>query len=78
MSKIAVTDHAMMRFLARAGGLDVETLRAQISSSLQRAATAANALAASRYTIKVDGLIFVIVDGVCVSVIGRETGGGAP
>lgn len=68
---IGVSDHALLRFLSRAGGFDVETLRTQMETALARCSAAAEALSASRYTIKKDGMVFVIVDGVCVTVMDK-------
>lgn len=72
--KIGVSDHALMRFIERAGGFDVESLRGQIADSLERASKAAELLGQSDYTVKADGLVYVIVGGVCVTVLDREPG----
>ena len=45
MSAPGITDHALLRFLERAGGLDVEGLRLTLGSSLTRAHSAARAAA---------------------------------
>lgn len=66
---IRVTDHALMRFLERAGGLDVEALRAAIAVSLKRAEASALAISARRYTIVADGLRYVVEDGHLVTVL---------
>lgn len=63
-----VSDHALVRFLDRAGGLDVEGLRARLSAGLARADEAARRLGAEAYTVKVDGLVFVVRAGVVVTV----------
>ncbi|MBY6244181.1 hypothetical protein, partial [Methylosinus sp. Sm6] len=69
-SRIGVSDHALVRFLERAGGFDVEALRASMEASLARAAAVADALEQTRYTIKCDGLIYVVEQGVVVTVVG--------
>jgi hypothetical protein len=71
MSKIGVSDHALVRFLERAGGFDVEALRASMAASLARAAAVAEGMQQSRYTIKCDGLIYVVDQGVVVTVLGN-------
>ena len=39
-----ISDHALLRFLERAGGLDVETIRLMLSRSLERAKKAATGI----------------------------------
>jgi hypothetical protein len=63
-----VSDHALVRFLERAGGLDVEAVRAALAASLDRAAALADAIGADRYTVKAGGLVYRVVDGVLVTV----------
>ncbi|MCU0882058.1 MAG: hypothetical protein MUF14_05250 [Hyphomonadaceae bacterium] len=59
--KVTVTDHALVRFLERAGGLDVEGLRAHLALSLEAATQAANAIGGgSEVKICVDGLAYVL------------------
>ncbi|MBY6244086.1 hypothetical protein [Methylosinus sp. Sm6] len=70
MSRIGVSDHALVRFLERAGGFDVEALHASMEASLARAAAVAGALEQSRYTIKCDGLIYVVEHGVVITIVG--------
>lgn len=60
MAGLRVTDHAMVRFLERAGGVEVEALRLQIEASLERAHSAARAMSEHDYLVRVDGLIFVV------------------
>lgn len=66
---VHVTDHALVRFLERAGGLDVESLRASLGASLARAGKAAKAIGADEFTVKVDGLLYVIERGVVVTIL---------
>jgi hypothetical protein len=66
---VRVTDHALVRFLERGGGLDAEALRRSISASLERAAALASSINASRYTVTVGGLRYVVVDGHLVTVL---------
>ena len=67
-----VTDHALVRFLERAGGLDVEGLRASLGASLSRATKAAKAIGADEFSVKADGLIYIVDRGVVVTVLSGE------
>ena len=60
MAGLHVTDHAMLRFLERGGGIDVEALRSAIEMSLKRAHHAARAVSDSDYLVRVDGMTFVV------------------
>ncbi len=63
-----VSDHALLRFLERAGGVDVEALRGAVAASLARASEAATVMGATDYHVVVDGLCFVVRSGVLVTV----------
>jgi hypothetical protein len=67
--KVGVSDHALVRFLERAGGFDMEQLRGQMQTALERSGQVAGALGQKYYTVKADGLVFVVIDGVCVTVM---------
>lgn len=69
---IGVSDHALLRFLSRAGGFDLEPLRKQMQAALTDASAAAQALGQSRYTVKMDGMIFVVENGVCVTMMAKS------
>lgn len=62
-----ISDHALLRFLERAGGLDVETIRLMLSRSLERARRAATGIGGGDYTIKADGLIYIVVNNRVVT-----------
>ena len=53
---VNVSDHALVRFLERAGGLDIEGLRSSLGASLSRAGRAAKAIGAGEFAVKADGL----------------------
>lgn len=57
---IGVSDHALLRFLERAGGLDIEELRTRLTNSLARAHAAARSLGSSDYLIRSDGMLYVV------------------
>lgn len=69
MTTPTVTDHALLRFLERAGGLDVEGVRRAIADGLGRAHGAARAIGAENFLIKVDGLVFVLRGEKLVTVV---------
>ena len=66
---VNVSDHALVRFLERAGGLDVEGLRERLTISLARAGAAATALGAGDFTVKADGLAYLVCGGIVVTVL---------
>lgn len=55
-----ITDHALVRFLERVAGMDVEAVRAALSVSLSRAHTAARAMSSHDYLITLDGNTYVV------------------
>ncbi len=65
---IQISDHALVRFLERAGGFRPEPLRAAIAASLGRAHHAARRMGATRFKIVADGLAYVVVDDVVVTI----------
>ena len=69
MSGPIVTDHALVRFLERAAGLDVDGLRDTISSSLARSHQAARSLGSENHIVKADGLLYVVRGERLVSVL---------
>lgn len=55
--RVRVTDHAMIRFLERVGGVDVEALRLALAQSLEEAArlkAAAAVIEGFRYVLRED------------------------
>lgn len=69
MSAPRVSDHALLRFLERAGGLAVEQLRQTLESSLDRAGRAAAQIEASEYLVVVDELTFVVRSGTVTTIL---------
>lgn len=69
MMSLAVSDHALLRFLERGGGIDLDCLRAQLNNSLARAHTAARSVAQCDYLIKADGLISVVRGDTVTTVL---------
>lgn len=66
---VRVSDHALIRFLERAAGLDVEALRLTIGASLGRSIEAAGKLGVSDITVVADGLIYVVRNGTVVTIM---------
>ncbi|MAA97802.1 MAG: hypothetical protein CMN87_15515 [Stappia sp.] len=64
--KPTVTDHAVLRYLERAHGLDVDAVRAHIAG---RAMTAAELGALA---VKIEGVRFVLAGRTVVTVIRRQ------
>lgn len=60
MSGPKISDHALVRFLERCGGMDVEGVRADMSRSLARAHNAARQMGQSDYLITIDGSTYVV------------------
>ncbi|MDZ7895004.1 MAG: hypothetical protein U5M50_08690 [Sphingobium sp.] len=69
MSGPRISDHALLRFLDRGCGLDVEGLRAKLQASFARAHEAAEALGGQDHYIHADGLAYLVRHGVVVTVI---------
>lgn len=65
---VAISDHALVRFLQRGAGVDIDAMKSAVSASLDRAHRAAGRIGASDYTVRADGLVFVVRDGVLVTV----------
>ena len=66
--KPQVSDHALIRFLQRAG-LDVETVRADLAASLATAHGAAQAMGGADHLILADDLMYVVRTGIVVTVL---------
>ena len=72
MSGPRVTDHALLRFLERAGNLDVEGVRVQLELSLARAHSAARSITTSDYLVNVDGMVIVVRGESVTTVLDTE------
>lgn len=71
---VRVCDHALLRFIERVGGLDVETMRSSLEASLKRSVTAASKIGCREVVVVADGNKYVIVDGVVVTVLDSKMG----
>ncbi|MFN3676184.1 MAG: hypothetical protein ACK4TC_09405 [Sphingomonas pseudosanguinis] len=63
-----VSDHALLRFLQRAG-MDVEAVRASLSAQLATAHSAIAKMGGGEALIVIDGLTYVVRDGVVTTVL---------
>lgn len=72
--KPRVSDHALLRFMERAGGMPVETVRHALAASLERAFTAAEAMGGGEFSIAADGFVFVVRGGQVVTVLDDSVG----
>jgi hypothetical protein len=67
--ELRVSDHALLRFLERAGALDVEGLRTAIEQSLQRSLDQAQKIGAADFFIQADGLRYVVRSRTVITVL---------
>ena len=70
---VAISNTALVQFLDRVAGVDVETMKAAVAGSLDRAHRAADQIGAADYTVRIDGRAYVVRDGVLVAVHDRQT-----
>jgi hypothetical protein len=68
LGHVHITDHALVRFLERAGGHEIDAIREALAESLRRAASAARDLGSSDYEVLADGLRYVIKRNCLVTV----------
>lgn len=66
---IRVSDHALLRFLERFVGIDIEGTRAEIERDFTRAQGAADLLGLNTYSIRAKGHIFVVRAGTVTTVL---------
>lgn len=69
MSELAISDHALIRWIERTGMADLEPLRSALRDSLARATGAADCLDADEYMILAHGLVYVIRNNTVVTVL---------
>jgi len=64
-----ISDRALIRFLERSGGVELEQLREQLSQSLARAHNAARSMGTCDHLVKVGGSTFVIRGDTVTTVL---------
>ncbi len=65
---VAISHTALVQFLDRVAGVDIEAMKAAVAGSLDRAHRAAGQIGATDYTVRVDGRAYVVREGVLVAV----------
>lgn len=66
---LQVSDHAVVRWIERVYGVDIDRLRARILSDIRKGAAAAEHLRAESFTVRVDGNKYVVKRGVIVTIL---------
>jgi len=69
LSAPQISDHALVRFLERVGGMEIEAVRDALAASLHRAHQAARTLGRNDFLIRVDGAVYVVRGDVVVTVL---------
>lgn len=67
--RLRVSDHALLRFFQRVGGMDIEGVRSALETSFQRAADAAAAMGGGDHYIMADGMMYLVRDAVVITVL---------
>lgn len=63
--RVVVSDHALVRWLERGHGIEMEAFREMLAGKV------ANAVAAGASSVKIDGLCFILRRGVLVTVMDK-------
>ncbi|MGO3934728.1 hypothetical protein [Rhodopseudomonas pseudopalustris] len=66
--RLRISDHALLRILRHAGGVDVETLRAAVAMALARSVERAELIGEKDFVIVSDGLRYVVSGNTLVTV----------
>ena len=67
-ASLKVSDHALVRWMERTGMANLDPVKEAIAASLERAAAAALKLGVAEFLILADGLVYVVREGVVVTV----------
>ncbi len=70
--RVRVSDHALFRWLERAGVVDVERLRMALTVALDRAYQAASKMNQEELLILSGGLVYVVRDGTVITVLSDD------
>jgi hypothetical protein len=74
MSYLRVSDHALLRYIERVAGVDIEALREKLVQQLARGAGAASTFDADHYVVRFPDAGYVVKNGVVVTVLLPEQG----
>lgn len=69
---VKVSDHALFRWMERAGVVDVERLRSALSCALDRAWQAAASMNQGELLVLSGGLVYLVRDGVLITVMHED------
>jgi hypothetical protein len=69
MNELRVSDHALLRYLERGRGIDVEAVRRELVASCDASHRAATAMGGGNHLILADRLIYVVRQGVMTTVM---------
>lgn len=69
MTKLHVTDHAVLRYIERIHGVDVETLREELRQMAVRGAQAAETIGGGEYAIKTGEMTLKVVGCNVVTIV---------
>mgnify|MGYP001591326081 CR=1 FL=1 len=72
MTNINVTDHALVRYLERVHGVDVETFREALRAEISPSAVAVGAAVGGYYAVKRGGYTYVCHGTRVVTVMARS------
>lgn len=75
MTAPRISDHALLRFLEQAGGMDVAGLRASLAASLERSHAAAERMGGGDHMIVSGQMVFMVRAGTVVTVSQRRSPG---
>lgn len=69
---IAVSDHALVKWMERTGFINLDPIRHALAASIERATSAAEQIGASEYLVLADGMVFVVRNSVVVTVVPED------
>jgi len=70
--RLHVTDHAVLLYIERIHGVDIERLREDMRQKLLRAHDAAKGIGGGEYTIKADGVRYRVVGTNVVTILSQR------
>lgn len=69
---LAVSDHAVLRWIERVHGIDIALIRDRIREDLAKATVASGKVGAPRYVVRIGSHRYVVKDGTVVTIIAPE------
>ena len=68
---LSVSDHALLRFLERGLGIDVEGIREGLLEAATPAHDAVASIGGGDHLIRIDGLVLLVRDSTLITVVSR-------